>query len=381
MSDYFASVAGHPVQKLELEGPSEGLWFVDAFLAQAQAVTGRVEVKVGGITLSGTVVPEASGSFTGARRVRVVAGAGGWLSHVGPKFYHNDAGVRAYTVVRDLAQEVGETLGSFAPGAEKLGADWVRRGGLASSWLERAVGGACWWVGYDGVTHVGTRSTGQPSGPIHTLSYDPRARRVMVEAADPAYVGIGTILTDRLDEPQTVHGYRVIVDGRTVELECWVGGEADSVTRIGRTWQAIARKAQGVHLLGKYRYRVTHVIGERFALEPVRGDLELPSIPVADEWPGVGWLRSTYQAGNLVLVEFLDDGDPNQPAITGAEPLGKSDDPAIARVGDTVKCLFPPAVVTGTINGVGAFSGAIFWSTPYTLGSIQVGSGKATAAT
>lgn len=388
MTEVFASVGGYPCQRIELSEPARGVWFVDALLADAQVLTGRVEVVIGGMRLSGTVAQEYSGgaATTGGRKVRVVAGGGGWGSLLPRRTYHSELGVRTRTVAQDAATAAGETLGAFAPAAERLGVDWVREAGTASRALEWAAGGVSWWLDRQGVTHVGARAAVNPAGAYQLLTYDAGDRLVTLTADDPAIFGPGTLISDRLESPLTIREYRVLVESGKLTLEGWCGGEADSYSRLGRSLTALAQHATRGRLRGRYRFRVSSMSGDRVMLEPVRKDLGLSTIGPVKQRPGVAGCWAQLAHGAEVVVSFLDDGDPAWPCIEGFPAKGDAcfiptsleicgpGAPA-ARLGDSVSVFFPPTIpFTAQLVG-GAYVGTmtILNAAP---GIINAGSGK-----
>ena len=91
MSELFAAVTGHRVQRLSVHVPPTGLWYADAVFDEAVELSGAASVSLGSLELHGTVDPRYSGSFGGARSVRVVAGAGGWDRVLKARDYHDPA--------------------------------------------------------------------------------------------------------------------------------------------------------------------------------------------------------------------------------------------------------------------------------------------------
>jgi hypothetical protein len=397
MTERFASVAGAGVTKLTLRVGNVGPWFVDAdFEDEAPAVAGRVTVKVGELELVGTVVPDQSGTFGLARRARIVAGAGGWGRLVEPKAYHNDAGIKARTVAEDAARAVGETIGSFVAPAERVGVDYCRQGPgevlvPASRVLEDLLDGMPWWVGYDGVTHAGPRpATPAAGGSYEVLEFDPRARLVTLSLDDPRAVGIGSVLSERLDAPQTVRELELVVTAEGVRVHAWCGGDPNGHARATRLMRAIAQRATDGQLVGKYRYRVISMASEgRVNLQAVRRAAGLPDVLPVSLWPGIPGAHAELAPGAEVLVEFIE-GDRTLPIVTafagkngvGFVPqrlmLGTGDPAAAqdaARKGDTTESLFPPLVFTGTIGGSPA-TGVLTAMTATILGAVTTGSSK-----
>ncbi len=311
----YASVAGQPVTELRIHVPGQGPWFADADFVDEPDVSGLVAIAVGELGLMGTVVERFAGTHGLQRRVRIVAGAGGWSSLLSSKGYHNDAGIRARTVADDAAREAGETIGTFEPGAERIGVDYVRQAGPASRVLEDVISGAPWWVAFDGVTHVGARATSTPrDGSYEVLEHDPRSRLVVLAVDDPRDIAIGSVLSARLDEPQTVRELEIVV-GENVRMTAWCGGAAGSRGRLIDQFRSLVERATDAPLYGLWRYRVVAMSVDRVQLQAVRRDAGLPDILPASMWPGVAGAHAQLTPGAEVLVEFVE-GDRTMPVIT-----------------------------------------------------------------
>ena len=213
MTDAVLALGGVPAVRCLLTVPPIGPWFADFDLVDDTVVSGRVTLQVGGLSLSGTVDARHDGTQGVVRRTRVVAGAGSWGRGVPAKHYHNDAGVRALLVAQDAAREAGETLGTFSvTGA--VGVDYVRSSGAASLALVDVIGSTPWYVDYDGVTQVAERATSMPAHGAYVLEdYDPRARVATLAVDDLTALGVGSVLSEGLDAPQTVRELVVDVTG------------------------------------------------------------------------------------------------------------------------------------------------------------------------
>jgi hypothetical protein len=327
--------------------------------------------------------------------VRIVAGAGGWGQAVVARHYHNDAGVKARTVADDAARTGGETIGTFVPVSERVGIDYVRQAGPASRTLENVLGGAPWWVGYDGVTHAGPR----PASPVDSagyevLAYNPRERRLELAVTDPRNVGIGSIVSERLDAPQTVREFELTVSAGDLRIVAWTGGsEAGAGLAPGLLRSIVARMVDG-RLYGKFRYRVLRMAGDRVELQAVRNSAGLPDVLPVSMWPGVAGVHAVLVPGSECLVEFIE-GDRALPIVThfagkdgvGFEPaelvLGGAVGSPVARQGDAIEGLLPPAVFTGTItlpSGPSPATGVLTFVTQKFLGVITAGSAKVKSA-
>ncbi|AKF06083.1 hypothetical protein [Sandaracinus amylolyticus] len=318
----FAHVNGHPAIAIAVHVPGVGPWWADVTLEGDPDLSGAVTIGIGELSLEGTVDPGHSGTHGLQRRMRVVAGAGAWGSLLRARSYHNDAQVRARTVVEDAAREAGETLGDFAPAAERIGVDYVRQAGPASRALEDVIGGVPWWVGYDGVTRVTSRaSVAADPAAYQVLEHVPGDRVVVLAVDDPRAVVIGSVLSQGLDEPQTVRELVLEVAPISVRVRAWCGGVDGARGRIAGALRGIVRLVRDEKLFGLWRYRVVRVIGtaedpdgERLELQAVRRDAGLPDLLAVDMWPGIAGAHSKPALGAEVLVEFVE-GDRRLPIV------------------------------------------------------------------
>lgn len=310
------SVAGHGVQSLRLVVPHTGAWFADVVFAEAPDVSGRVDIRLGGTTLYGTVDARQDGTRGVQRRCRIVAGAGAWGRSLAPKAYHNDAKVKALLVAQDAAREVGERLGGFMPGEDRVGSYYVRQAGPASRTLERAAGGRPWWVDYDGVTHVGARpSPAVPAGAVEVVDYDALAQVVTLHCDDISQIPVGAVLSEGLDEPKTIRDLEVDITEEQAVIRAWVGGDEISRGPILDPLRRIVESVIRERRSGAYRYRVIQMSGDRVELQIVRARTGLPNVLPVSMFPGVAGVHAELEPGAEVLVQFIDEDDA-QPVVT-----------------------------------------------------------------
>lgn len=160
----FASLNGISLVRGRIWIPFSGIWQADLVLDTQTDVSGPLVLKVADITATCRRV--RSVSEVGARGIRVIGGAGGWRQKVGPRQYA--PGISSAVVLADAASSptiddtravggglVGETVVVDSP-VTLTG--YVRRQGAAGQVLNDLAEGV-WWMGFDGVTHVGARST------------------------------------------------------------------------------------------------------------------------------------------------------------------------------------------------------------------------------
>jgi hypothetical protein len=156
------------------------------------------------------------------------------------------------------------------------------------------------------------------------------------------------------------------------------------MTRFIRSIQAIVKETfPNYEFLAKYRYRVVKMAGDRVDLQAVSKDLGLPDMLPVQIWPGLAGASANLTPGAIVLVEFIE-GNPTMPIVSHFEPEGGggfrpvhsfvdaservfigTSDPndsgarPIARVGDMIECVLPPAIpVSGTLSGA-PFAGVL----------------------
>lgn len=389
MKDSFASVNGVPATSLRLVVGQVGPWVVDAILEEDTPMEGRVLMRIGEHQLSGTISPN-SGAFGLKGALRIVAGANGWGRIIPPKPYHNDAGVKTFIVASDAARECGEAFGTFAPSAERVGAHYARTEGLASNSLEDLIGEALWWVDYDGITHVGARERvdAHPSS-YEVLEYNPRTRTVTLAVDDPLAIGIGSVLTERLDAPQTVREFELSITADSMRVKAWCGGNEASKGALTSAMERIVESIFARRLFGLWPYRVVSMVGDRVFLQIAQRSLGVPDLAHVSMWPGLAGGHAELPAGAEVLVAFVC-GRRSRPVIVafpGKDKDGFVPDrldffngtKEVARNGDPVEVALPPATLTGTamIGGVPTpITGAMVYTAMKATGTIKGGSGK-----
>lgn len=384
-------VGSVPAARVRVVVGNVGAWHVLADLESDEPVTGPVVVTVGTLSLHGTVDAAHSGAYALQRRVRVVAGAGGWGDSVTARAYHNDAGVKAKLVAEDAARAVGESIATFVPAAERLGVNYCRQAGPAVRALEDSAGGVPWWVDYAGKTHVGVRpAVDIPESAYDVVAYDPAARIATLAIDDPAAIGIGTVIGGPIEAPAAVRQLEILVSSDEIRAVAWVGGADTDPDRLTGLLRAIVERATDRRLWGAWRYRVVRMNGHRVDLQPVRSAAGLPDLTAIDVWPGLAGTHAELAAGAHVLVSFAE-GDRAQPIITHVTPhkgngwipvsvtIGGDEGPPAARQGDAVEILLPPAVFSGMIGPAPA-SGVLTFPANKALGTITAGSGKVNIA-
>ncbi len=319
----YANVDGHTCIEAVLHVPNVGPWWADVVFEGAPEVSGAVVFALGDLQLHGTVDLSADGTFGEQRRSRIVAGGGGWATLVTAQHYHSEAGVRALGVAQDAARLAGETLGTFAPAVDSIGADYTREAGLASRVLEDVIGGTPWHVDYSGQTIVGTRATAEAdAADYQVLDFNPRENLVTLAIDDLETVGIGSILSEGLDNPLTVRELEVRVSVDASRTTAWGGGTAAGRGRLAGLVEGVVRAVTDDRLPYKYRYRVIRMATNRVELQAVALTAGLPDVLPVSMRPGVAGAHAKLVAGSRVLVEFIE-GDRTMPVIVGF--AGKDD--------------------------------------------------------
>lgn len=376
---------------VRLRMPARGVWFAEVDCETDPSIIGRCTLQVGQLRLVGTVAEEEAGNFGQQRKLRLVAGGGGWSTLASSKAYHNDAGVKAKLLAEDIAREAGEQLGDFAPAAERVGSDYVRDEGVScATILETVIGDVPWWVDASGLTQVGERPTAPAlaSDAYQVLAYDPRERVVTLSLTDPSVLAIGSVIGGpSLPEAQTVREYQVQADASGVRVFAWCGGGERSAGRLSALWRALTTRAQDPLLLGLYVYRVVSMAAgsqNRVSLQAVRRTAGLPDIEPIAQWPGLPGLHTNLAPGAEVLVAFIE-GDRTRPVVThyagaaaeGFVPtgiiIGGPTGQLCARQNDQVTVLIPPMAFVGTVNGLPA-SGVVSPTLQQAMGLITSGS-------
>jgi hypothetical protein len=314
MTAPFAHVNGNRVIAAEIHVPQFGCWWADVtFEDDALQLAGAARFGIGSLELVGVIDASHDGTHGRQRKSRILAGAGAWGRVVPARSYHNDAGIRASDVINDLAQAVGERV-DLAGVTERIGVDFVRQAGHASRALDDALGGLRWWVGYDGVTRVGERSTSTPeAGSYEVLEHAPDERVVVLAIDDLRTVGIGSVLTERLDTPQTVRGLEIRLTADDVRVRAWCGGTSTTTERITDAIRRMIDRALDARAHGVYRYRVVRMSGDRVELQAISADM--PDIAPISMWVGVAGTHARLTQGAEVLVQFVE-GKRTQPVIT-----------------------------------------------------------------
>lgn len=316
----FATLGGERVVRGRVHVPGVGVWHADLEMEGEPSLSGRQTLALGDLRLSGTIADPNSGTNAAVAAYQIVAGGGGWSRVLPARSYHNDAGVRASTVVEDAAREAGETLGSTP--TEMVGADYVRSRGPASVTIADIAAGVPWWVDFEGTTRIGERAeTDAESDAYEVLEVDAAQRTVTLAVDDLTRVGIGSILRERLDAPLVVRSMEIeIDDAGSVRVRAWCGAASTSGSRFARRLRRFVDHVRSDRLLGVWVYQVVRQNTDgRLELRPVEASIGLPDVGPVKAWPGIAGASCTVAGGAEVLVEFVN-GDRRRPIVRGFAP-------------------------------------------------------------
>lgn len=396
MTDLAPQLQGHPISRLELHAPAGEIWFADCSMVERVELSGAVVLTIGESEFRGTIDPAFSGHFVESSYYRVVGGGGGWGKPVSRKAYANDAGVKTSTVAREVASEVGEQIGTFAPGTERFGAHYARRAGAASNILQDAASGAAWWVGFDGLTHVGKREESTPDDRLYTVvDWNPLEQMATIAIESPTAIQIGSRLKDeRFSGVQVVREMVIRCEGASVLIDAWCGESAGASGRLPELLRKFIRRSVDSKLLVKWRYRVGQVHTDgRCDLVALSNNAPFPNLSRVPQIPGVASAYSQPKKGAVVLVEFIEGradlprmspgSDTRDPAFVAQRLTLGTNNPSlgndVAYKGATCDILLPPLIINGTVvvGGVPSpLTGVAMSITAKTLGVVAIGSTK-----
>lgn len=309
MSAALATLNGVIVTACRVQIPAYGLWWADVEADTPTAISGAVTLVVDDLVLKGTIV---SGGAREARfRYRIVGGAGGWGRSVTAKSYTNDAGVKLGTVLRDVAAECGESLGTVA--TSTVGTSYVRSVAPAARVLDELATRA-WYVDEAGVTQIGRRATTTWAGQATRITDD--AARGFLELA-PAAASLSTLLPGAVVDGVEAVDVEHEIDGATGKLRStiWGRGIADT-SRLPEAFRRIVEAFTATHkYYAPWEYRVVLRSSERLDLQATRVSSGMPDLRAVRIRQGSGGVRVHPALGSLCLVSFVN-GDPSRPVVT-----------------------------------------------------------------
>ncbi len=292
--------------------PAAGVWHADVEVGNGEALTSAIgqpmkaSLVFGDVSLTGTILPKG-GAYGGRGWFRVVGGANGWGKDVAAKPYRSAAGVKASTVLGDVARDAGETLGAFTD--FRVGGWYTRVEAEARDVLEDLSKGE-WYVDEAGVTQLGARAKKAWTKTHRLLDARPDRNWVRI-AADS--------LTDRVPGAQreglTAATVRHELAGEKLHTTIWGTSGATPGDRLLQRIVAIVRALlRPTFFHGLYEFRVRGGSGGYLDLTPAKKSLGLPAMNNVPVRVGVYGARGTPTNGTGVLVGFVN-GDPSIPFV------------------------------------------------------------------
>lgn len=208
-----ATANGKVAVQATLTIPSSGAWLCDIEMAEDVALSGRVALAIGDMTLSGTVYRSAS--FAGMSGARIVAGGAGWGKRVQARGYHQASGLQATQLIGDAARDAGEAIGPVPIGS--VGTHYRRATGPASQVFSLLTASVPWWLDDAGVTQFGPRAPGVVLTSYETIDYDPIAGRMTIATDEPTNFRPGKSIREG-----TINAITWQVTPANVRGEVWV---------------------------------------------------------------------------------------------------------------------------------------------------------------
>lgn len=349
-----ATLAGHRTTHARLYLSAWGVPWADATLDEEVSLSSSVDLVIADLTVKMSVV--SGGPSNGKSKYRLTGGAGGWRRPIAALAYANDAGVKLATVLQDAARAAGETLDASTIPSTRVGPSYVRPADTAWAVLEQ-LAPENWYVGEDGVTRIGRRTSADLSvtasrGPLDL------ARGTVTLAAESVASILPGIRVDGLEAVDVLHE----VTPTGLRSTIWGAGFTTTNRKLAALRKLVLRVLPDYRFHGTYEYRVVTQEDERLNLQPIRKSLGMPDLRRVVVRPGVAGCRADVALGSRVLVTFVDV-DPGRPAVVGFEDaegegfvpdrLDLGDGEArVIRSGDLVEVLGPATLANGIAMGV-----------------------------
>lgn len=380
------------IQSLELRIPPAGDWRADVVLEAGEppAPDAEVVLTVGGLVLQ-TVVIRSSKDAPDRPHV-VLGGAPGWEGRVvRPLSYQSDAGVRLKTVLDDLARASGQEI--EAPADAAIGehyeviasspGDPVRYRDALEELADEGILQP-WRVDPDGVTRFGARVGVEVKARATELRKGGGVGRVVYGIDTPA-----AFLPGNLIGGVPISTLVITETSGHLEAEVYTSEPNAAPSLRASVQRLVWRRLQ--------EYQRTYLVGGahadgRLDLIPPPDAAHLPEMNAVPIWT-MGGGTVTPAPGAEVLVIFRDR-QRRRPVVLAFAPglplkveldadqevlLGDGATQGVARRGDSVTVLLPPAMFTGTVGGAPA-SGMVVWVPSQTMGTITTFSAKVRAA-
>lgn len=286
-----------------------GVWYVDVTLDSPEAISGSVDLELNDLRLKGTVL--SGGAFSGRAKARIVGGAGGISRTVAPRGYANDAGVKVSTIVRDVADECGETF--IAPSSSTSVGNAFARPEVPGGRVLELVAPRAWYVGEDGAIRLGRRAARSLPSSASILSRDEATGVVTIAGEELAPLLPGLTIEGR----EAVDIEHEISPGK-VRTRAWLARAGESSRQHEALRRLIVAAFPDLKFRGVTEYRVDGASGKRLNLTPVRQSSGMPSLLRVPVRPGIPGADADHAVGSKVLVSFID-ADPARPCVTSFE--------------------------------------------------------------
>lgn len=307
-----ATLNGKTALAATLTFPAAGVWHADVEVGNGEALSSALGSPMGAklvfadLSLTGTILPKG-GAYDGRGWFRVVGGANGWGQVVAEKGYRSAAGVKASTVLTDVARDAGERIGSFTD--FRVGGWYTRVKGEARDVIEDVAKGA-WYVDELGTTQIGARPVQTWSGTHRLLAARPDRNWVNIAADTLAGLVPGAQV-----EGLTAATVRHELDGTKLHTTIWGTDGATPTDRFLQRFAAMVRAImRPTFFHGVYEFRVTGGSGGYLNLRPVKKSIGLPPLNNVPVRVGTYGARGTPTNNVSALVGFIN-GDPSEPFV------------------------------------------------------------------
>lgn len=316
--------------------PYYGTWVADVVLSEAGVISTGAKLVVSDLSLTGTVVRQAS--FAASRSARIVGGAGGWRNILPSRGYSHPAGVKLSTVLSDAARECGESI--RVDGDRSIGAHYARDAGKAERVLELELDGK-WWVDALGVTRTDGRDGSPIVTPFTVIAWSGGKGQFEIASESVASWQPGrTFTSPTVDGVQVISSMTVDVDNEG-KARLHVLSTNGARERLRESIRAIIRQEIGMlSYLGAWEYTIAS--GDRDTVDAVSDDARMPSLTKVPMMPGLMGEVVTPTPGSKCRIVFVN-ADPTRPECVGIvgtpvkiEIAGPIPTQAAARFGDAV---------------------------------------------
>ncbi len=375
MSTLVTPVGTTSIHTLALYIPRAGAWRAQVILDSGEtlpSVGAAATLSTAGLSLAGFV---ERASFDAPSKPQIIVSAGlGWKGSVTKAIsFQSDAGVRLSTVLNAIA---GAAKQKIELPADLTVGDYYEivasRPGEPVAWVDVLAdltrGGyvAPWRVDPDGITRFGLRKATAVSTRATVLRRDASDGSTTFGLDDPAQFLPGNTI-----EGVEIGRIKIRETAGKLEADVWPakGAAAPIADQVRRLVAAAFQD--------KIRtYVVSSVASDgRVTLEPPADAPHLPEMRNVEVWT-LGGTKYEAVPGEEICVTFRDERK-TRPIALGVRPSA-GPFAGIARLGDTVTVMLPPATFSGTINGLPA-SGLVVWAPGNTLGTITTSSAKTKA--